>query len=111
MGTTLRRALLAVLVGLCVPSCDNVSGGKGVQPQLLTRASREAVLMIPNWQLDAAAVAAICGPGLVACTRRLERNGMTVATITAVEPRDFNDFNALETLGHEAWHGFGATHQ
>jgi hypothetical protein len=31
-------------------------------------------------------------------------------TLYAVEPRDFNDSNALEILGHEFWHALGADH-
>src|SRR5258706_15194413 len=92
-------------------ACDNLSGGKAIQPDLTARATRDPVLMIPNWQPDAAGVAVVCGPGVLACSHRYLADGQWTAVITAVEPRDFNDFNTIETLGHECWHGFGAKHK
>jgi predicted small secreted protein len=108
----LRRALCLALVAVCflLVACANISGGKVIQPELVTRASREPVLAIPNWQ-PRDRIGDYCPPGKLACTQRYMTDNGWVAFITAVEPNDFNDFNTTETLGHECWHGFGATHK
>lgn len=98
------------LVFLLLAGCDNLSGGKDIQPELTQRATREAVLVIPNWQ-TAEGVTHFCGPNRRGCARRYMTDTGWAAIITAVEPKDFNDFNATETLGHECYHAFGAMHE
>lgn len=99
---------LAILLFLA--ACDNISGGKAIQPDLTERATRDAVLMIPNWQ-PADRIQDYCGPNRLGCTQRYMTSTGWAAIVTAVEPKDFNDFNRTETLGHECWHGFGANHK
>lgn len=41
---------------------------------------------------------------IVGCYHRL------TSTIYAVEPKNFNDHEKLEILGHEFWHALGAEH-
>ncbi len=87
-----------------------MSGGKAIQPEQTARATRESVLMIPNWQ-PRDKIADYCGPGHLGCTDRYMTDTGWVALVTAPEPSDFNDFNTTETLGHECYHGFGAKHK
>lgn len=110
---TVRWILLLALVAVCAlfVACDNLSGGKAVQPELTARATRDPVLMIPNWQ-PRERIGEFCPAGQLGCSgERYLADGVWTVTITVVEPRDFNDFNATESLGHECWHGFGAKHK
>ena len=43
------------------------------------------------------------------CARTKPDND-AICEVYMVEPRDFDDEKALETLGHETWHCFGAKH-
>jgi hypothetical protein len=45
-----------------------------------------------------------------ACSKSSD-NDINVCEIHAVRPDDFDDSRALEVLGHEAWHCFGAKHK
>lgn len=92
--------LLALLV---LTSCAS-------QPQIISKASDERVVMYPRWKATQAEVEAVCGPRRLACARRERIGDEWYAYITALQPRDFDDTERLETLGHEAWHGFGASH-
>lgn len=67
------------------------------------------VVMTPHF--GAEFVDAHCFPWQIACTRSYEKDGVRYADVFAEEPKDFNDYNATETLGHECWHGFGARHK
>lgn len=52
-------------------------------------------------------------PGKLAFCRgpQLLDDGEYHAWITAPQPRDFNDLSRLQSLGHEAFHAFGAEHE
>lgn len=95
----MRFLLAAILAGCALPG--------GNQPDVTQRATREAVLIIPNWQPS---VGEFCGSGLFGCTRRYIAGNQWTALITVPEPEDFNDINGLAMLGHECWHALGARH-
>lgn len=94
------------LVAVAVTACDG--GGFGVT----SKADREVVEITVRWVpadgIDAACKAAGADDGaqFAACAA----SGKTRCTILAVQPRSFDDAAGLRTLGHEAWHCFGARH-
>lgn len=96
----MRLLLALVLAGCALPG--------GNQPDVTQRATREAVLVIPNWQ-PKELVSLYCERGQTACSRRYMASEWT-ALITVPEPEDFNDINGLALLGHECWHALGARH-
>ena len=50
------------------------------------------------------------GDKFEACARTKPENA-NICEIYAAEPFNFDDSRKLETLGHETWHCFGATHK
>lgn len=66
------------------------------------------------WGADQKTVDAMCReaggtkPAEYGACAAVSRNS---CTIYAVEPTSFNDKPALQRLGHEAWHCFGAEHK
>lgn len=101
---------LLLVVAICaLPSCSDPTAGKARQPDLVSKATQSRVVMHVTWHTKAELDSLY--PGLTGHTRWETIDGERHAYIDAVEPEDFNDFDHLESLGHEAWHGFGATHK
>jgi hypothetical protein len=89
----------------------NVSGGKAIQPDLTARPNLDRVIVHVRWVSESEMPD--IHPHMLGFTRgpQLMSDGEWHAWIDAVQPRDFNDFNRLETLGHEFFHALGATHK
>lgn len=99
---------MRLLILLVLAACDNLSGGKSVQPDLTSKGLNHVpVVMTPHFGM----VKDHCLPSQIACTHTWEKDGVRYADVFAEEPEDFNDYNRTETLGHECWHGFGARHK
>lgn len=105
----MRAQLVALAVILVLVGCDPYAG-KARQPELVSRATERCSLMCVNWRTRAEMDAMY--PGKSATTMPWkDTEGLQHGVIDAVEPTDFNDYDHLESLGHECWHGFGATHK
>jgi hypothetical protein len=103
------KAFLAylVLIALCVA----VAACNAPAPPA-SLADRGDVHVTVRW-VEARAIDAACkqagakdGEHFNACAA----SGPRECTILAVQPRNFEDADALKVLGHETWHCFGARH-
>lgn len=104
----MRLALLLVLV-LLMACGEQPAVRKAKQPDLLSRATRDRVVLHVYWGADG--VRDNCASGQEACCRRRLIGEEWHAYLYAVEPWDFNDIDRLATLGHETWHAVGAEHK
>ncbi|HEY4530141.1 MAG TPA: hypothetical protein VIG97_07415 [Luteimonas sp.] len=106
MGKIGRGAACAVVALVALVGCDG--SGRGVT----SRADRNDIKVTVEW-VAARDVDAVCKAAGAADGERFEAcaaSGPTTCTIYAVQPRNFEDRAALQALGHEAWHCFGARH-
>lgn len=85
------------------------------QPKLRNKATTNEVYVKVIWADSLQEVDRLCKtreslrgkPYLIkGCTIR----DVETITIITIQPKDFNDHEALDTLGHEFWHSLGATH-
>lgn len=86
---------------------------KSEQPALLRQATLEHVVLHVTWvkSTDELPVG-LNGNHVAGVTRGPEVVGDELhAYISVIQPEDFNDYDRLETLGHECWHALGAMHQ
>lgn len=85
---------------------------KAKQPTLINRATRDRVVLHITWATSSDDLPmGLNGSRLAGVTRGPELIGEDWhAYVTCLQPDDFNDFDHLETLGHECWHALGAMH-
>ena len=92
---------------------DQSSWDKAEQPPLVNRATLDRVVLHVTWvtSVDDLPKGANGAP-LTGFTRGPELIGDDYhAYITCVQPVDFNDFDRIESFGHECWHAMGARHE
>ncbi len=102
-----RACVMGLLVAAAaLVACENA--GRSVS----SRADRNDIAITVRWT-DARDVDAVCKAAGATDGERFEAcaaSGATTCTIYAAQPRNFEDRAALQALGHEAWHCFGARH-
>lgn len=105
-------AIRTVLCALLISGCAHQIAEYPQQPSLVTRSTITDAMIHVEFVADVDAVKRACAPHAFpyACSTVRFVGNAAVCTITAVEPRDFNDGALMALLGHEAWHCFGARH-
>lgn len=109
---TLIATLIIALSTFVLMSCDSPSSR---QYELVSKDDRRSttieVTWIPKDRISAKCISLGAQDGRVyrGCARSHPKD-VTICEIYAVQPRDFDDRDALYHFGHEAWHCFGAKH-
>lgn len=104
--------ILLVLFLFLLTSCDT-EGGK--QYETINKDNRQITTMQVFWIAEdrisdkCTALGAKDGTVYRGCARS-KPGDATICEVYAVRPRDFDDRDALNHFGHEAWHCLGARH-
>lgn len=109
----MKSAVRSLLPFLLLLSCGEAYSPEGpkydTQPALLQHPTQTDVTIHVHWMLSRAQLYEACGQNSTTSACALSIGPDCV--IRAFKPKDFNDVDALATLGHEMMHCLGATHK